>query len=164
MSDTRFFLRVIHIKANISDTQRHRSADLGNAFRHKMATNIWKKAHSLSFKTSSKSSLGNTVLHVSWVSFKKDLCLLDLACLNMEKLETIWNMVPKACSKVNKVSFKINEIEEKWSWSIKANDRQRGVMQSNSKFFIKLLASSYYIKVNQQSSKRALLNIKVCEV
>ena len=31
-------------------------------------------------------------------------------------------MVPKAGCKVNKASFKINEIEEKWSWSIKAND------------------------------------------
>lgn len=31
-------------------------------------------------------------------------------------------MVPKAGSKVNKASFKINEIEEKWSRSIKAND------------------------------------------
>lgn len=43
-------------------------------------------------------------------------------CLNMKTLETISNTVPKAGSKVNKASFKINEIEEKWSWSIKAND------------------------------------------
>lgn len=42
----------------------------------------------------------------------------------------------------------------------------RGVVQNNSKFFIKLLASSYYItaQVNQQSIKQALSNIKVCQV
>lgn len=31
-------------------------------------------------------------------------------------------MAPKAGSKVNEASFRINEIEEKWSRSIKAND------------------------------------------
>lgn len=31
-------------------------------------------------------------------------------------------MVPKAGSKEEKASFKIDELEEKWSWSIKAND------------------------------------------
>lgn len=42
----------------------------------------------------------------------------------------------------------------------------RGVVQNNSKFFIKLRASSNYIRtqVNQQSRKQALSNIKVCQV
>lgn len=31
-------------------------------------------------------------------------------------------MVPPTGSKVNKVSFKIDEIEKKWFWSIRAND------------------------------------------
>lgn len=42
----------------------------------------------------------------------------------------------------------------------------RGVVQNNSRFFIKLLAPSYCIEaqVNPQSSKQALSNIKVRQV
>ncbi len=66
------FAWVIHITANTCDTPLFRSADLGNVFRHKMAIQYLKQVHRIAFKTSSKSSLGDTVLHVSLVGFKKD--------------------------------------------------------------------------------------------